>query len=311
MSLPQYLSIRNLALVIVSAFGIFALGSVDATSRAAFNRLTSADTRPYAIAATLLLGGVTAWGAVSVSRNLRQHVSLAWRASLRFAGWIPFALALGVTVLFLIPETSGTTGFVWDDKTRIIESFIPLAAAIHAALIFSPDDEPALEVMLASPRRIYWVLLERLVIVLLGQAAVGLVTVALSLALVNDQDVLVSVFRWIPPMIFLVGLATYVTLRSRVAAFGVTLAGLMWFVFNFFSESLLPGAPTFWPLNAVLPFFWPLHPYLQPAQLSTGDYWLNRLCVLLAGVAFIMLAVYQLRNEESVLLGSRQAKSKG
>lgn len=311
MSISQYLSIRNLLLVIVTALGIIALSGVDADSRAAFNHLTAADTRPYAIAATLLLAGVAAWGAVSMSRSLRQHVGLAWRASLRFAGWIPFVLALAITILFLIPEGSGTSGFVWDDKTRIIESFIPLAAAIPAALVFSPDDEPALEVMLASPRRIYWVLLERLTIVLLGQVAVGLVTVALSLALVKDQDVLVAMFRWLPPLIFLAGLAAYITLRSRVAAFGVTLAGLVWFVFNFFSESLLPGAPTFWPLNAILPFFWPLHPYLQPAHLGMGDYWLNRLCVLLVGVAFIMLAVYQLRSEESVLLGGRQSKLKG
>lgn len=311
MTFSQFLSLRNLAFIIIVVVATAAIGAVDTDSRAAFSRLTTDDTRPFAIAAALLLAGLAAWGAWSIARSLREHVGFAWRASLRFVGWIPFVLALLITVLFMVPEGTGTTGFVWDDKTRIIESFIPLAAAIHAALVFSPDDEPALEVMLASPRRIFWVLLERLTIVLLGQVAVALITVALSLALVKDQDVLTAAFRWLPSLVFFAGLAIYITLRSRVAAFGVTVAGLMWFIFNFFSESLLPGAPTFWPLNAILPFFWPLHPYLQPAHLGIGDYWLNRLCVLLVGIAFIMLAVYQLRDEESVLIGSRPAKSKG
>lgn len=311
MSLTQYLSLRNLAFIAIVILAVAAIGAADTSTRSAFSRLTADDTRPIAIIAALALAGLAAWGLASLTRRLRQHIGLAWRASLRFAGWIPPVLALIVTVLFLIPESTGTSGFVWDDRTRIVESFIPLIAAIHAALVFSPDDEPALEVMLASPRAIHWVLLERLGIVLLGQVFVALVTTALSLALVKDQDVLVALVRWFPSMVFFAGLASYITLRSRVAAFGVTVSGLIWFIFNFFGESLLPGSPAFWPLSALLPFLWPFNPYLQPAQLSAGDYWLNRLCVLLAGIAFIMLAVYQLRSEESVLLGSGQAKSKG
>ncbi|MCB9451574.1 MAG: hypothetical protein H6672_09045 [Anaerolineaceae bacterium] len=311
MSVTRYLSLRNMIALVVVVVGGVAISSVDTESRAAFVRLTANDTRPYAITVTLLLVGGTAWGSVSLARSLRKRVGLAWRASLRFAGWIPFVLTLAITVMALIPESSGTSGFVWEDRTRIIESFIPLAVAIQAALIFSPDDELALEVMLASPRPIYWVLLERLAIVLLGQGAIALVTVALSLVLVKDQEIGVAVLRWLPPMILMAGMASYITLSSRVAAFGVTVSGLVWFFFNFFGESFLPGAPTFWPLNALLPFIWPFHPYLQPADLGMGDYWLNRLCVLLAGIGFIMLAVYQLQQEESVLLGSRQSKSKG
>ncbi len=264
--------------------------------------------RPVALIALILIGGVALWiigtGAAAIRRQPGQ---IAWRAARRSMGWIPVIVTGLAVVAFLLPEQ--TPGAMpWSERVRVIETLIPLAIGIQAALLFSPDDEPALEVLLACPRKISWVLLERLAVVLIAQTGIALVGIALTLALVNDADVSLTLVRWIPPALFLSGVAVYATLKSRVMAFGMVIAGLTWFAFSIFGEALLPGQPTLWPLNYVLPFLWPIHPYLQPDSLTIGDYWLNRAFVTVVGIGLLILGIYQLRDEEYVLLGARGIK---
>jgi pimeloyl-ACP methyl ester carboxylesterase len=264
--------------------------------------------RPVALIALLLIGGVALWSIGNGAATMRrQPGQIAWRAARRSMGWIP-VIVTGLAVLaFLIPEQ--TPGAMpWSERARVIETLIPLAIGIQAALLFSPDDEPALEVLLACPRKISWVLLERLAVVLTAQTGIALVGIALTLSLVKDADVPLTLLRWIPPALFFSGVAVYATLKSRVMAFGMVIAGLTWFAFSVFGESLLPGQPTLWPLNYVLPFLWPIHPYLQPDSLTIGDYWLNRAFVTAVGIGLLILGIYQLRDEEYVLLGTRGIK---
>jgi hypothetical protein len=218
-------------------------------------------------------------------------------------GWLPIAAtALGILSMMLT-ATNGTSLLPWSDKARVVESIVPLAIALQAALLLSPDDEPALEVLLACQRPMTWVLLERLAAVFIAQSGLALVGVALSLLISDQQDIAAALIRWLPPAIFLSAVGIYTTLRSRVAAFGVVVTGITWFAFIFFGIFFLPEQPVFRPLNYLQPFLWPFSPYLQPGDLTLGDYWLNRLCVSAAGIALLMLAAYQLRDEEQVLLG--------
>jgi pimeloyl-ACP methyl ester carboxylesterase len=271
--------------------------------------VTTSATRPFATGFLLLLSGVALWGTATVAiAYLRQPRQVALYVSIRAVGWIPFLVSI-LTLMIFVKQGGDDTPFAWQDKARVVESIIPLVMCIQVALMFSPDDEPALEVLLACPRRISWLLLERLGIILSAHAGIALVGVALSLALNPEQDVTLAIVRWIPPAIFLSGIGVYTTVRSRVAAFGVTVAGLIWFGMILFGAALLPGQPIFWPLNYLQPFLWPANPYLQPGQLAIGDYWLNRAFVTAAGIGLIMLAVYYLRDEESILLGSRKGKS--
>lgn len=265
-------------------------------------------TRPVALIALLLIGGVALWGVGSgLAAVRRQPGQIAWKAARRSIGWIPVIISSIAIVTFILPEqTPGS--MPWSEPARVVETLIPLAIGIQAALMFSPDDEPALEVLLACPRKISWVLLERLAVVLIAQAGIALVGVALTLALSNSEDVALTLLRWIPPALFLSGIAVYATLKSRVTAFGVVVAGLCWFAFSIFGETLLPGQPTLWPLNYVLPFLWPFNPYLQPDSLTMTDYWLNRALVTAAGIGLLMLGIHQLRDEEYVLLGARGIK---
>jgi hypothetical protein len=260
------------------------------------------------VAGGALLAGVSLWAvgssALAFRRNPRR---IAWRPALRTVGWIGAAVTAGVLLLLILPDDTQVM-FPWATRARLVEAIVPLAMGIQAALLFSPDDEPALEVLLACPRQISWLLLERLAALALAETGIALLGIALTLALKPDQDVGLALVRWIPPAVFLSGIGVYVTLRSRVASFGLICAGLIWFACIFFGAALLPGQPTFWPLSLIQPFLWPLHAYLQPGDLTAGDYLLNRLFITAAGLSLIALAAYQLRDEERVLLGGKKAK---
>lgn len=272
--------------------------------------MTLDETRPLAQGAAVALGGLAAWGLIGAGRAvLRRPRQIAWRVSLRLVGWIGLvASAAGVLVL-VSGDNTPPTGMPVAGPLRAVEAVIPLVLAVQAALIFSPDDEPALEVMLACPRPISWLLLERLMVLFLAQAGVALAGVVMSRVLQPELDVPLALARWLPPAFFLAGVGVYVTLRSRVAAFGAAVAGVVWFVFALFGRGLMPGVPTFWPLTLLQPFIWAFNPYLQPEDVLTADYNLNRVIVLSFGVLLLMAAVRYLRDEERVLGGARPAKT--
>ncbi len=262
--------------------------------------------RPYVNIIALLLAGSVLWAVgMGYRSSAHQPAAIAWKATARFVGWVGAAVSIGVVGLLLVADFPTTDPMPWVDKARVIEIVIPLVMGIQAALIFSPDDEPAMEVMLACPRPIGWLLLERLGIIFLTQGAVALMGIGLSLVFIDGQSPLVMLLRWIPPAVFLSGVGIYVTLRSRVAAFGVAVTALLWFALLFFAESLLPGAPTIWPLNYVQPFLWVIEPFVTPSMLSNSDYWLNRVSVTLLGTYLILSVLANLRDEEYILLGVR------
>lgn len=276
--------------------------------RAVYFTVSAAATRPAAQIVTLLLSGAALWSIAMMTNALRLNPrGVAWRASLRSMGWIALAASLGAVVLFTYVQQSDS-GMPWSDKARIIEIIIPLVMGAQAALLFSPDDEPALEIMLACPRKISWVLIERLAVVVLAQSGIGLIGMALMGTILPDEAFGAMLLRWIPPALFFSGAGVYVTLRSRSSAFSMVVVGLTWFAFLFWGQSFLPGQAIMWPLNYVQPFMWIGHPYLQPNDLSSVDYAINRLFVTSAGIALITLAAYSLRDEEYLLLGVKKSR---
>jgi hypothetical protein len=146
-------------------------------------------------------------------------------------------------------------------------------------------------------------MVERLVVVFATQSGIAIAGVTLSLVQVPNQDAAIALLRWIPAMLLLSGIGVYTTLRSRVASFGIVIAGLMWFAFQLFGDFFLPGKLTFPPFNVIQAALWPLNPYLQPAAVAPVDYWLNRALVAALGIGLIMLSIRQLRDTERVLLG--------
>ncbi|HEX2908192.1 MAG TPA: hypothetical protein VHO69_15080 [Phototrophicaceae bacterium] len=271
--------------------------------------LMLAETRPLAQVVALGLGLLALWCLVNAAWIFAQRPrQVAWRVSVQLVGWIGMVAAFGGVWVLAAGDGDAPYALPIAGAARAIESIVPLVLAIQAALIFSPDDEPGLEVLLAAPRPASWLLLERLGILFVSQVVVVVAGVILCRFAEPDLDVLLTLVTWLAPAVLLMAIATFVTIRSRVAMFGATIAGMVWFVFAFFRAGLLPGMPTFWPLNLLLPFIWAFNPYLQPGDVPMGDYWINRVIVLGLGVGLLLLTVRQLRDEEQLLAGSRSSK---
>jgi hypothetical protein len=271
--------------------------------------VTTDVTRPFALAGTLLLALIAGVALGQAEYTLvRGTYPLIWWAGLRSAGWIaPLLSAAGI---LLIAVVGNSTAFE-TDRLRMVETVIPLVMALQAASIFSPADDPALEVLLACPRPIRWAILERFGAVLVTQMIIGFLGCLISLVLVPDQNILIAVLRWIPPTIFLAGVGIYVTIRSRVSTFGMVIGGLLWFAFQMFGGFFLPGTLNLPIIGLIQPLIWPFHIYLQPGDLTMADYWLNRVAVTAAGIGLILMALRQLRSTEQVLLGAQQTKQSG
>ncbi len=305
--LPQpVMALLKLALIIlVTGAVLFGLDRIQRDTV-----LTLDQTRPAIVGLAVLLGGVALWGIVRVVRIFLSHPrEFAWRMSFRVVGWLGVSGAIIGIILLLIGKDSDPRKFPLAGALRAVEFIIPLAVGIQAAFLFSPDDEPGMEVVLACPRPVSWILLERLVILAALQTVIALGGTAISLMIAGDGDVLLTFVRWISPALFFGGLGVYTTIRSRQPAFGVSIVGLIWFVFTFLGTTMLPGMPTFWPMNLVQPFIWSIYGYLQPTDLAAGDYLLNRIVLGAFGLVLVMMSARQLSDEESILTGGKLGKS--
>jgi hypothetical protein len=241
--------------------------------------------------------GVLAW----------RRRGFAWRGNGRMIGWLPFALTAVVVGLgLLLPDPSEHLQPL--TTVRLIETIVPLAIAVQVAFLLSPDDEPALEVLLACPRPLSWLLLERLALIFAGQGLIAVMGSIAVLAVMGTGDLWHMTLRWLPPAVLLSGLALNATLRSRRGISGLSVAGVLWFALVFFGEHFVPGGRVFWPLNYLQPLLWPLHAFLQPGDVPMIDYLTNRYFVLAAGVNLIALGVWYARHTEQLLTGTKPVR---
>lgn len=255
----------------------------------------------------MALAGLTLWQSRNAVPTLQRHRDqLTLGATWRTVRWWGMAGSLALMALLFSADES-----VWTDKGRALEIAVPLVMGIQAAVLFSPTDEDALEILLTYPRPVAWVMLERLGLALALQAVIVL-GVGGGFAVLDEQSLGMILARWIPPTLFLTGLGAYVTLKSRVMAFGVTVTVLVWFGFLAFGPLLIPGEFPIAALDQVQRHVWMINPYLDRnnmGNLVEADYWLNRMAVTFVGSYLITLAVAYLRDEERVLLGSTMKKS--
>jgi CubicO group peptidase (beta-lactamase class C family) len=250
-----------------------------------------------------LAGGIgLVWAALALLKvllaTLRQPGRVSWKQSLWLVSWVPVGASTALLAVGLIWNKTSWhwAGFGPTEGDRLVETIVPLMAGIGAAFLLSLEDEPALEVTLGCPRPYIWTLLERIALLVALYSSVGLIG---SLATVvlgeNKNEPLILMLRWLAPTIFLSGLALCTTLVTRQAVSGVGVSLIVWF------GTLLGGSVL---LNR-FPWLWALHPYLQPGP----NYLLNRLILILAGLALIALGTYLIRDTEWVLLGTGQGKT--
>jgi pimeloyl-ACP methyl ester carboxylesterase len=253
--------------------------------------LSASVSRPWANGGVLILGTVALWftgyTGVIVARR-RGHV--AWKASLEMIGWKIVAASAAVVGLGILLDQTiiAFEEFPYLNTDNIVMTVVSLFFGAHAAFLFSPDDEPALEILLALPRRIGWILVERFASLWLLLGAVGLVGAVVVVGLTDDYDLVVALSRWAVPALVLSSLAVYITISSREAILSIMLTSVLWGVMLFLGDTMVGR----WPL------LWPIQLFLSPEH---SDFALNRLFLTALSLNLLVYAVYQLHDEERVL----------
>jgi hypothetical protein len=212
--------------------------------------------------------------------TIGQHWGFAWRTSLRFVHLWAGLITLAVIGLVMLTET----------RPQAIEIVLPILIGIHAAFVFAPEDEPALELLTAAPRPLTWLLGERLALVAgvqLVAAIVGMIAVGLTGAPRWDYLLL----GWLAPTVAMMGFSVYASLTMRHFSHGILAAILVYGGMLFGGDLLV----------ARFPFLMPLHLFVKPFLVSPEDYLLNRAVLVAIGVALLVRAFMFVRHEDKVL----------
>jgi hypothetical protein len=212
--------------------------------------------------------------------------------SFRIVGWLfPLVSLIALAFLSLFPDL----------QSRVVELVLPLSAALQAAFLFAPDDEPALELLLSSPRPSPWLIYERLAALLVMQVSIGVVWSLLISGLPGMPSVSAQVIAWLPPTLALVGLSAAVTFMMRRSSFGLLAAIFIYGAVLFAGDSAVMRWNFLYPVHLFMPregaFFLALLWNASPDAL----YFVNRAVVTLIGIICIAWIVYTLRDEEKVL----------
>lgn len=265
--------------------------------------LTLVQTYPVVLVMLVVAGGFTASGLVMLLRGWgttghSEWRSIPWGANWRRVNWRWFALStllLGAAML----DTEGR--FLPQGGLSAVAVVIPLVMGMQAAAAFGIDDEPGLEMLLATPYGLRRIIVGRLLLVVIGQALIALIGGVILLITRPEQDATL-LLGWIPPAIFMAGLGLWISLRSRMMIAGIIISGGLWLVFTLFAAFFVPGQPTIGLLRFIQPFLWPFHLQATPDLLGAEAFAINRLFLLLAGLAMVTAALREIGDDEQVLL---------
>jgi hypothetical protein len=220
----------------------------------------------------------------------------AWKFSFRAMGWL---LALIAGALLFARLTIALSNMELAESTfGSFEVIIPLIVGLHAALLFAPDDEPALELLLSSPRPPVYLIYERLAVLALLQGGLALGLSVATVLAARGANLVDLVLVWLPPSVCIAGLCLLATTYARRMTFGVLTAITLCVAMAFGREVILPMFPNLWFLIF----------YLDPRTVTAEQYLINRVFLLGAGAAALALVVYRMRDEEK-LLGFGEAKN--
>lgn len=130
-------------------------------------------------------------------------------------------MAIGAAVSL---TTAGRVGGIPGTALALLA---PLAAALGIAMIYGEDNDPALELALASPTSPRLIVLARLVLVLTWDLGLA-IAASLALAIVNGPAVFVPlVSLWLGPMLLLGCLALFLSLFIH-SSLAIAAASVLW-----------------------------------------------------------------------------------
>ena len=225
-----------------------------------------------------------------------RHWRFAWKFSFRATGWLLAFIGVVMLLTHLILALAR-----WDEAQAAFGSFmliIPLIAGLHASLLFAPDDEPALELLLTAPRPTVYLIYERLAALAILQGVLALALTIVTAVTSSGINALDMIVVWLPPAVCMIGLCLLATLYARKMAFGMLMAIGISVAMAVGRESILPMFPDLWFIMF----------YLDPRGVTVEQYAFNRLLLIAVGIAAFALVLYRMRDEEK-LLGIGEARN--
>ncbi len=251
--------------------------------------------RPWAWGAVVVLLAFLVWASLRAARRLTHCPQISLAASLRALGWLApvtsaALLVVGLLISAVPPEQGLLTGL---KPETVIVVVLPFVVGFQGAFLFSPADEPMLELLLTYPRSIMWLVLERISVLLVIQSGIALVASFAAVVIDRNTDLLALHARWSPPALLLLAVGLFTTVFTREAAFGAAAVALLYGATAIFGESLLGAAP----------FLYPLHPFLPTGYFDSYDTLLNRLFITSLGITLVTVVLHRVTNEEYILTG--------
>jgi pimeloyl-ACP methyl ester carboxylesterase len=245
---------------------------------------------PFVQGAVAIMAVITVLWLARLHPYFHRRWTLGWRMSRHFVGsWYRNIGLIGLVII-----AYALTLPYWEQiplHLRVLEIIFPFLFGLQTALIFPPDDEPALEVMLVCPRPVMFVVIERLLTLIIVQGSVISAMTLLSLTMPLAEALPLALARWLIPSFFIGSLALYISIVARRATFGLLLTVVICMVSIVGGDYVVGGYP----------FLWFLHLYLQPADVIPPIYFLNRLVLLLAAGLIFVRTLHLLANDEHLL----------
>jgi hypothetical protein len=239
--------------------------------------------------------GMAAFGVRTFVPTMRQRWSMARRSAWRSVGVVQVAgaiLVIGGTLIVMAAHSENAGGVGLPGYTlRVVEALLPLIIGLSAGLLFAPDDEPALEIQAASPRPLYYLLLERGGLMFGVMTAIALGWLLVGQIVFSGEDLLAGTLRWLPPSLCMAGIAMSISVETKHSAFSVLTVLMLWF-------AMMIG---FHELIALFPFLYPVYLFLDPTSTSEWMFTLNRVLLVTVGLALVAYACQRATNEEHIL----------
>jgi hypothetical protein len=273
--------------------------------------ISTAPTRPIALglAAISVIGGViAAIGLAGIGRQVIGQKQTTWASAWKRAGWKMPAATLALVVIMTLVEVTGQWGFDLFDIASVI---VVVMMGIQTALMASATDEPGLEMIMATPRPLAWLVLERLAVVAVSLLPVALAGAVAVILIEPGVNLLALAACWLTAGLFLSGAAGLLTVRANHPGIGIMIVVLAGLVAGVAQNALLPNhAPDLpWaaPLDLIQPLLWMVHPFLKPDSLSLNDYITNRVIVSGFGLWLLLGMSRMLNDPERLLPGIRKS----
>lgn len=213
----------------------------------------------------------------------------AWKMSVRSTVLLMTFVSAAIVFALVVMDLGDMV--LAESSFNGIEVLLPLIAGMSAALIFAPDDEPILELMLTSPRPMKWVLYERLIVLAGMQLLIGVVSSVVMSTQPSGEPIWQSIVRWFAPTVAIVGASLFASMWGRRTSYGVLMAIVICAGMAVANDVLLIRFPELWTIIF----------YVQPRDLPADQYLINRIILILIGVVLTVLVFYRLRDSEKLL----------